>query len=61
MVKIINVEDKLINLKWIDEFHLLAITVKEEFLLIDIIKGSIFTKYDFSDVNLIYNTSDFKV
>lgn len=51
-------EEELINLKWIDDFHLLALTKTEIFLLIDIQKRSVLNNFNLSNVKLIYNFTE---
>lgn len=51
----------IINLKWIDEHHLLALTSNEVFHLLEVQKGIVLASQKIIAINLVYNTADFKV
>lgn len=51
----------IINLKWIDDFHILALTSSETLHLIELVKGTILDSQKITDIDLVYNTADFKV
>lgn len=55
-----SLEFEMINLKWVDPFHLLALDSEERIHLIDISKGLI-AQRDLSTVELVYGSADFKV
>uniref|UniRef100_A0A0M3IMQ5 Vps8 domain-containing protein n=1 Tax=Ascaris lumbricoides TaxID=6252 RepID=A0A0M3IMQ5_ASCLU len=59
VVKSFSLEFEMINLKWVDPFHLLALDSEERIHLIDISKGEI-AQRDLSTVELVYGSADFK-
>lgn len=59
-IKLSNVET-VINLKWLDDFHLLALDSREMAHLVEIQKGGIIASFSIAaSVDLVYNCSDFK-
>ncbi|KAI1733179.1 golgi CORVET complex core vacuolar protein 8 domain-containing protein [Ditylenchus destructor] len=63
LLKVIKTPDKetIINIKWIDDHHLLVLNSRETLHLIEIQKGAIISTYNMSNtVDFVYNSSDFK-
>ncbi|KHN74752.1 Vacuolar protein sorting-associated protein 8 -like protein [Toxocara canis] len=59
IVKSFSLDFEMINLKWVDPFHLLALDSEEKIHLIDISKGEI-AERDLSTIELVYGSADFK-
>ncbi|KAH7731097.1 Protein C42C1.4 a [Aphelenchoides avenae] len=60
LIRVVRVEESpMINLKWIDDFHLLAIDAREQLLLMDTVKGVV-SKTPVEELQLVYNSADFK-
>lgn len=51
----------IINLKWIDDFHVLVLTADEFVHLIELHKGTVLATQRISNINLVYHTADYKV
>jgi len=61
LVKIIRVEEPLIQLQWIDDHHLLAMDSKEVLQLIDPTRGRVVAERESgSAAGIVYNSADYK-
>lgn len=61
LIRVVRVEESpVINLKWIDDFHLLAIDAREQLVLVDTVKGVV-SKTSVDELQLVYNSAEFKV
>lgn len=61
LIRVIKVDERpLVNLKWIDDFHLLGVDVRERLLLVDVLKGVV-SDTAVDGMQMVYNSADFKV
>uniref|UniRef100_A0A915CM80 Uncharacterized protein n=1 Tax=Ditylenchus dipsaci TaxID=166011 RepID=A0A915CM80_9BILA len=64
LLKVIKVPngEVAINIKWVDDFHVMVLTSREVLHLIEIQKGVLIASTEASDaIDLVYNSADFKV